>query len=369
MKLPITSRNGTPASPLTLPLTSRRRFLSQAAVAALLATPLAAFGRSGSAPVMAQGTPEAELAPAATWQATGDPANPLLAPSGAAIDAEGNIWVVDAGHDQVQIIGPDGQFVESWDGTSGGGKAFDFHKASGGADGDIAFAPDGRIYVAETGGPGHRVQIFDRDRQWLATWGTFGPGDGKFLEPISVAVDTDGNVYVADNQQRRIQKFSPEGTFLQAFGGADSVAGVLQDTGNFTVDRQGNVVMPVWGFDHIIVFAPDGSRRAEWGSTGSEPGQFRTPSDVVIDVMGNIFVSDLNNTRIQVLDPNGQPLAAWGTGTTPSGQPNPPYSMALDAEGNLYVVGTALDSESEANVQKFRIVPSLVPVTMGTPQP
>ena len=345
-----------------------------------------AFGGSGEAQLMApESSPEstatsgeaapvpatpaaASLEAASPWQVTGGP-TPLLAPAGVAVDSDGNIWVVDAGNNQIQIIAPDGQFIEAWDGTSGEGKRFDFLKSNGGPDGDIAFGPDGRIYVVEPGSSSHGVQVFDHDRQWIATWNAFGKDDGQFIEPLSVAVDTQGNVYVEDNVQKRVQKFAPDGTFLLAFGGAGSAGGELPDAAYITVDRQGNVVVPVQNKGRIVIFASDGTRRAEWGGFGDAPGEFRQPIDVAVDNFGNVYVTDMDNARIQLLDEEGHPLAVWSAGATPSGKQNIPYTMALDSEGNLYVVGTAADGKSDGNVQKFRVVPSLVPVSMATPVP
>ena len=325
----------------------------------LASSPTAATTTTPATPVAAAASP---------WQVTGGP-TPLVAPAGAAVDSDGNIWVVDAGNDQIQIIAPDGQFIEAWDGTSGGGKRFDFLKSNGGPDGDIAFGPDGRIYVVEPGSSSHGVQVFDHDRQWIATWNAFGKGDGQFIEPLSVAVDTQGNVYVEDNVQKRVQKFAPDGTFLLAFGGAGSAGGELADAAYITVDRQGNVVVPVQNKGRIVIFASDGTRRAEWGGFGDAPGEFRQPIDVAVDDFGNVYVTDMDNARIQLLDEEGHPLAVWSAGATPSGKQNIPFTMALDGEGNLYVVGTAADGKSEGNVQKFRVVPSLVPVTIATPAP
>ncbi|MFT4038438.1 MAG: PQQ-binding-like beta-propeller repeat protein [Thermomicrobiales bacterium] len=339
---------------------------------------LYAIGGSGTSQLLAPGssltaaalaTPSAAAAAASPWQATGDPASPLTAPAGAAVDAAGNIWVVNPIANNIQIIAPDGSFVESWDGTSGGGQAFDFHKTGGGFDGDIAFAPDGRIYVAEPGNSSRRVQVFDTDKNWLATWDTFGAGDGQLMVPQSVAVDAQGNVYVKDNQQRRVQKFSPDGAFLQSFGGPSQEAGGLNDDGYITVDAQGHVLATGYVTNDIAEFSPDGALLARWGTFGNGPGQFRTPVDVATDAFGNIYVAELDNARIQVFDPAGRSIAMWDAGTTPSGKRNAPYAVALDGAGNLYVVGTAPDGSTEGNVLKFRVAPSLVPVTLATPQP
>lgn len=344
---------------------------------------LFAIGGSGTdqlaAPTVSQGTPvpvaiaaghvAATPAPAASspWQTTGGP-KALFAPSGGLVDASGNLWVVDCGNDQIQIIAPDGTFLEAWDGTPGGGEPFSFAKTNGGFDGDVAMGPDGRIYVAEPGSSSHRVQVFAPDRTWLATWDDFGMNDGQFVEPMSVAVDAEGFVYVLDLHQKRVQKFDADGNFVLAFGGDDPEEGELTDPAYLTIDREGNVLVPDWDHSRIVKFSSDGTVLATWGSFGNEPGEFRNPVDIVVDAMGNIYVADLENRRVQLLDPNGSALAAWGTGLTPDGQENLPFGLVLDGMGNLYVIGVAPDYDNGGNVQKFRVVPSLVPVDMATPQ-
>lgn len=344
---------------------------------------LSAIGGSGveqlAAPGSTQGTPvseDAAISPATSaapagsaespWQSTGG-AEALNAPAGAAVDAEGNLWVVDAGNDQVQIIAADGTFLESWDGTSGGGERFTFLQTNGAHNGDIAFGPDGRIYVAEPGSASHRVQVFDRDRRWIATWGDFGTGDGQFAEPMSVAVDADGAVYVLDLLLGRVQKFDAEGNFLLGFGGRGEDEGNLDDAGYIAIDPQGNVLVAGYANHQVVKFGSDGTLLAQWGGFGGDPGQFLYPNDVATDAMGNIYVADFHNGRIQLLDPNGQALAVWDAGLTPSGAENWPYALTLDGAGNLYVIGVGTDEASEGNVQKIRVVPSLVPAEMATP--
>ena len=87
---------------------------------------------------------------------------------------------------------------------------------------------------------------------FVAKWGSEGSGDGQFNQPYSVAVDGQGNVYVAEAGNDRIQKFSGDRRFI-----------------------------------------------TKWGSEGSGDGQFDDPSGVAVDGQGNVYVADYENTRIQ----------------------------------------------------------------------
>ena len=80
----------------------------------------------------------------------------------------------------------------------------------------VAVDGSGNVYVADT--DNHRVQKFDSDGNFLTKWGTQGKGDGQFFEPFGVAVDGLGNVYVADLANSLIQKFDSDGNFLKKWG-------------------------------------------------------------------------------------------------------------------------------------------------------
>ena len=88
---------------------------------------------------------------------------------------------------------------------------------------DIAIGPDGSVYIADSGFC--RIQKFTQDGQFITRWGRQGTGDGEFSVargywqelpsgPNGIAIDNNGNVYVADTYNHRIQKFTSDGVFL-----------------------------------------------------------------------------------------------------------------------------------------------------------
>lgn len=192
-------------------------------------------------------------------------------PKGIALTPDGNLVVADGGNNRIAIVTPDGTLVRAFGsfcnladrvGCQGSGEA-QFNEPWG-----VAVGPDGSLYVADTWN--HRIQKFDANGNFVTQWGTFADTGGAlgaestFWGPRDIAVDAEGNVYVTDTGNKRIQKFDADGTFLAQFGGA-----------------------------------------------GTEPGQFSEPVGIAVAPDGTIYVADTWNRRIQVFDENFAPLAQW----------------------------------------------------------
>lgn len=147
----------------------------------------------------------------------GDGPGEFNAPSGVAITANGDLYVADFYNHRIQHLKADGQFIEQWGNTVEAGIwAGQFNYPT-----DVALAKDERLYAAD--GYNDRVQVFKKG-EFLQKWGgpfalnIFGPFNGWFATVTSVEVGPQGNVFVADFYNNRIQKFTPDGTFLTTFG-------------------------------------------------------------------------------------------------------------------------------------------------------
>jgi len=212
----------------------------------------------------------------------------------------------------------------------------------------VAVDTAGNIYVADL--IKHRIQKFSVDGSFLAKWGSYGSGDGQFDSPWSIAADAAGNIYVADSFNHRIQKFSADGSFLAKWGSYGSGDGQFGGPCGVAVDTAGNIYVADTYNHRIQKFSADGSFLAKWGSSGdSGDGQFYGPCGVAVDAAGNIYVADSSNHRIQKFSADGSFLAKWGSNGSGDEQFNTPYGVAVDALGNIYVV----DSYNY-RIQKFR---------------
>lgn len=214
---------------------------------------------------------------------------------------------------------------------------------------DLGLDADGNVYVSDIGN--HRIQVFAPQGELLREWGSQGSGPGEFNEPWGVAVDGErGFVYVADTWNHRIEKFDLEGNLLTQWGFFADTAGQASGAESqfwgprdVAVDGEGNVYVTDTGNKRIQKFDGDGNFLGQWGGAGAAPGQFSEPVGIAVsNTTGDIFVADTWNQRIQRFDANFNPVAQWFVqGWDSESVVNKPY-LALDDEGNVY----ATDPES-----------------------
>jgi uncharacterized protein (TIGR03663 family) len=235
----------------------------------------------------------------------------------------------------------------------------------------LAIAPDGSLYVADSGG--QRVYRISPQGHLLASWGGFAGGEnappGKFNEPWGLAVAPDGSVYVADTWNFRIQRFTPQGEFLDMWGspGTGEILNALWGPRAVVVDEEGRVFVADTGNKRIVVFDPQGIPLDQIGGPGSGPGQFDEPVGLAIGPQGTLYVADTWNRRIQAFaqgqDGTFQPVASWGLqawfgqslenkpylAVGPEGQvcttdPEAARILCFDARGD-FLFGWALDGQ------------------------
>jgi DNA-binding beta-propeller fold protein YncE len=141
------------------------------------------------------------------------------------VDAQGQIWLVDAPGHVVYKVDANGKVLLQLGrrGVAGTGRDT-FNLPT-----DIGFAPGGELYVSDGYGSA-RVVKFSREGKYLSEWGKRGTGPGEFGMPHNVVVDSTGKVYVSDRDNRRVQVFTPEGKFLAQWNtGGVSALSITRD--------------------------------------------------------------------------------------------------------------------------------------------
>jgi DNA-binding beta-propeller fold protein YncE len=212
-------------------------------------------------------------------------------PCGLTIGRGGNLLVADTHYFRVLAYTPLGRLLE--DQAIGGERGDDpgqFNLVT-----DVVQDSRGNYYVAEYG-THDRVQKLDPDRRFLLQWGGHGSEPGQFIQPRSLAIDEQDQVWVADACNHRIQVF----------------------------DATGDEVRLV--------------RR--WGENGAEPGQLSYPYGLALDGRGHVYVSEYGNNRVQKFSLDGEYLGHWGEAGRRPGQVNQPWALALDGRGRIHVLDT-----------------------------
>jgi hypothetical protein len=162
--------------------------------------------------------------------------------------------------------------------------------------------------------------------------GGHGSGKGQFDNPHGLAVDTAGNIFVADTDNGRIEKFSPNGTFITSIQQFEAPNGIA-------IDRAGNIYVAEIGSKHRVrKLGPDGTFIAEWA-----PGLYG-PRKIAIGPDDSIYVVDSGRTRIVKFIPDGQVLASWGSDGSDDGQFRGLTSVGVDATNNKVYVADGINS-------------------------
>lgn len=287
-------------------------------------------------------------------------------PTGLARDSTGNIYVSELGNHTIRKITPAGIVsTVAGDGTQGSddgiGTAARFNQPA-----SITLDSQGNLYIG--GYEGHNIRKITSAGvvTTIAGDGTFAYSDGvgttaKFAKPGDIAFDTQGNFYIADSNNHRIRKMTPD-AIVTTFAG-DGSNGILDGTGlaaqfslpaGIMMNSQGNFIVAEWG--HVIrqvtlggvvtTLAGDGNQGLVNGPAAT--AQFRNPTRVVEDSNGNMYVTEFGNHTVRKITPDRivSTFVGDGTGGLVNGplsavRLNQPAGIVIDNVGNMYITELA----------------------------
>lgn len=279
----------------------------------------------GGCTANSDGEDEAEL----VWGRIGISDGRFQKPRAIAIDADDRLYIVDMTA-RIQVFDRDGQFLRAW--------STPVHV--NGRPTGMSMSRDGLLMVADT--HYYRVLFYTPEgklRDDLTIGGTMGQGPGEFGFVTDVVEDSAGNYYVAEyGEFDRIQKFSPNREFVLEWGGHGERPGEFARPQSMVITGDDRLVVADACNHRIQIFDTAGKLLSSWGEQGATPGKFSYPYGLALDPQENLYVCEYGNHRVQKLTLDGQPLATWGHEGRKPGQLFNPWSLALDSRGRVHVI-------------------------------
>ena len=305
----------------------------------------------------------------------------LGAPEDLAFDTEGNLYVSEYGSDRVLMVDPEGAIVTvahtGSPGFSGdGGAAIDAQLASPTG---LAFDPAGNLMVADHFN--NRIRVIDAEGIITTIAGTGEDGsngdggpalDAELNDPIGIAFDGDGNLFIADEQNGRVRMIDSDGIITTVAGGGPvsltrfhdgdpTTTATLLHPSYVAIDADGNLLVSDFAGNAVWIVDPAGSMRrlAGTGATGfsgdggpAVEAELEFPTGLALDDLGNLYVSDADNNRVRMIDRRGVITTIAGTGEAGSaGLGGPameaqlagPAGLAIGPDGLLYIADQGND--------------------------
>jgi uncharacterized repeat protein (TIGR01451 family) len=228
--------------------------------------------------------------------------------------------------------------INTWGGSGSGNGLFNTSRG-------VAVAPNGNVYVVDVGNS--RVQYFDKYGAYLGQWGSAGGGHGQFTSAAAIAVGPDGSVFVGDTAGNgRVQKFDSTGTWMAQYTTFSAPFQSLSFPRGIAVDSAGHLFITHRGadsgdIDHMIELDATGTPVTE--VFPGQGGHFRNGVAVAVGPDDSIYIGDSGNRRVYHYDNDGTYLDEWaGAGGALFGL----TAVAFDPNGNLYV-------SHDAGIEKF----------------
>jgi DNA-binding beta-propeller fold protein YncE len=213
-------------------------------------------------------------------------------PSGLSIDRDGNVIVSDSHYHRFRIYSPEGEELRVVGGKAG------TEPGQLGYISDVVQDADGFYYVAEFGENG-RISKLDSEGKYVKSWGSPGSEVGQFARARALSLGPDGNLYVADACNHRIQVFTRDGEQVRCWGTPGQGEGELSYPYDVAFNQRGELYVVEYGNQRVQKFTTDGVSLGCWGGPGREPGRLNGPWALAVDSKGRVHVVDTENHRVQ----------------------------------------------------------------------
>lgn len=196
----------------------------------------------------------------------------------------------------------------------------------------MALNKEGNLFITDS--MNSRVQVFDNKGQFIRKWGEKGNGGGRpgqFKMPNGIAANSQGNIIVTD--EGGIHVFTPEGEFLRKY----PLTGKRYSYPNgIAVDSHDNIFV-AYNYDNVQIVTHEGIFLHNVGQSGHDDGHFHNPMGVAVDSQDKLYVTDFFQHRLQVFSSEGQFLWKWGEEGHGKGQLKFPADVAVDHQGNIFI--------------------------------
>jgi DNA-binding beta-propeller fold protein YncE len=215
-------------------------------------------------------------------------------PYGIATDDQGKVYVADLYNGNISIFNAKGQFIDYF-----AKKTMTDKKISAPAALRII---DKKIYMTDI--QTNKAYVFDMAGKLLLEVGKPGTKDGEFNAPNGITADDEGNIYVVDTGNQRVQIFDNKGKFVKIINGSNDGKGesIFVNPRGIGIDDRG-IMYVVSNLTHLVYgFDKDGKKVFEFGGMGESNGQFSLPNGLFIDENDYVLITDTLNLRVQVFN-------------------------------------------------------------------
>ena len=223
----------------------------------------------------------------------------LSKPLGIDVDRRGNLYVADTSAKAIFVYNKDGKFLRRI------GSASWFDRLA-----NVTVDPKGdRVYLVDVGGVGsqqHRVRVVDAaSGEPLFDFGKRGKDPGDFNFPRDLVVGKDGQLYIVDAGNFRVQVFDRDGKFLKTFGTIGRQMGQFARPKEIAADPAGNVYVTATAFGNFQIFNSEGELLMFLGTRSEQdgPARYMLPAGIYVDEDGRVYMVDQWFRKVDIFRP------------------------------------------------------------------